>query len=257
MCEISKTFADDPLRMLRGIRFASILEGFTIETNTLEAIKEHAHLITSITKERIREELDKIYHKGSPFIAFQLMMQTGLSYLLFNYHKYSIRDRFTKDRFTRGGGTYEDFYFRIFYDPNSNEDIGDTYMKTLCGEKIISDRLRSMKVLYETETTHLPQLMYTIFEHNKHFTEFAKSRVLKENNGISTAFFNFVMYPTYPKSLKELKINGNDILPLVDNDGKKVGYILKKLIAKIYNNEVRNDEEYLLERAKLMIKEEL
>lgn len=54
-----KRFEEDALRMLRGIRFSSQLD-FTIEENTLEAIKTNAHLIAYISAERIKEELDKI-----------------------------------------------------------------------------------------------------------------------------------------------------------------------------------------------------
>jgi len=54
-----KRFEEDALRMLRGIRFSSQLN-FTIEENTLEAIKTNAHLISYVSAERIKEELDKI-----------------------------------------------------------------------------------------------------------------------------------------------------------------------------------------------------
>jgi len=76
------TYSDDPLRMLRAIRFASQLE-FKIEYNSLHAIKENADRIKIITKERIVTELHKIIASTKPSVGFLLLEQTGLlSYIL-------------------------------------------------------------------------------------------------------------------------------------------------------------------------------
>jgi poly(A) polymerase len=80
--EPEKTFSDDPLRMLRGIRFATQLQ-FTIDAITLQGISAQAHRINIITKERIVEELHKIIMTKKPSIGFQLLMDTGLLQLIF------------------------------------------------------------------------------------------------------------------------------------------------------------------------------
>jgi len=76
------TFSDDPLRMMRAIRFASQL-GFTIEDKTLEAISLNKKRIHIISKERIGEELNKIILSSKPSVGFKLLDKTGLLEIIF------------------------------------------------------------------------------------------------------------------------------------------------------------------------------
>jgi tRNA nucleotidyltransferase/poly(A) polymerase len=71
------TFSDDPLRMMRGIRFATQL-GFTIEKESLDAITRNNERIKIITKERIVVELNKVLSSKVPSVGFLLLEQTGL-----------------------------------------------------------------------------------------------------------------------------------------------------------------------------------
>tara|TARA_B100001029_G_C15051373_1_gene450977 strand:- start:248 stop:1678 length:1431 start_codon:yes stop_codon:yes gene_type:complete len=73
----SITYTDDPLRMLRAIRFATQLN-FKIENRSLKAIEKNANRLDIITKERIVEELNKILMTQTPSIGFFLLEQTGL-----------------------------------------------------------------------------------------------------------------------------------------------------------------------------------
>jgi tRNA nucleotidyltransferase (CCA-adding enzyme) len=72
-----KTFDDDPLRMMRAIRFATQLN-FTIENKTFESISKMAPRISIISKERITEELNKIVLAPVPSVGFELLLKTGL-----------------------------------------------------------------------------------------------------------------------------------------------------------------------------------
>jgi tRNA nucleotidyltransferase/poly(A) polymerase len=80
--EAGRTFSDDPLRMMRAIRFATQL-GFTIDPKTLAAISEHRNRIHIISKERITTELEKILAAPQPSIGFKLLFNTGLLHLIF------------------------------------------------------------------------------------------------------------------------------------------------------------------------------
>lgn len=71
------TYSDDPLRMLRAIRFASQLN-FKIQKASLDAITKNASRIGIITKERIIDEIHKILLSPKPSIGFDLMEKTGL-----------------------------------------------------------------------------------------------------------------------------------------------------------------------------------
>ncbi len=81
-CDPDITFSDDPLRMMRAVRFASQL-GFQIEEETFEAIRRNAARIGIVSRERIATELNKIVLSPVPSIGFELLEMTGLLELIF------------------------------------------------------------------------------------------------------------------------------------------------------------------------------
>lgn len=76
------TFSDDPLRMMRAIRFATQLD-FEIVPETFEAIKRNAKRIEIITRERINDELSKIMRSAHPSRGFLMLDRAGLLPLIF------------------------------------------------------------------------------------------------------------------------------------------------------------------------------
>ena len=76
-CEPEKTFSDDPLRMMRAVRFASQL-GFDIDDETFDGIVAQADRIAIISKERIAVEMMKIMASPVPSIGLTLMRSSGL-----------------------------------------------------------------------------------------------------------------------------------------------------------------------------------
>lgn len=75
------TYSDDPLRMLRAIRFASQLR-FKIEKQSLKAISKNKNRIKIISEERIVEELNKILLSDKPSVGFGLLYKTGLLHII-------------------------------------------------------------------------------------------------------------------------------------------------------------------------------
>ncbi|MGM0612161.1 MAG: CCA tRNA nucleotidyltransferase [Bacteroidota bacterium] len=75
--EPGKTFSDDPLRMMRAVRFASQLD-FTIEEETYEALNKNAHRLKIVSRERIIDELNKMIMAEQPSRGFKLLLNTGL-----------------------------------------------------------------------------------------------------------------------------------------------------------------------------------
>ncbi|MEA2030155.1 MAG: HD domain-containing protein [candidate division Zixibacteria bacterium] len=98
-----ESFLDDPLRMMRAVQFAARFE-FTIENKTYSALCKNAHLIETVSKERVAEELNKLLTlAGKPSIGFHLMESTGLLKFVLpelqlcvginqpgGYHKYDV-----------------------------------------------------------------------------------------------------------------------------------------------------------------------
>ncbi len=77
-----QTFSDDPLRILRAIRFASQLH-FTIHPETLQAIIDNKDRIKIVSQERITDELNKIMLCDKPSIGWDLLFKTGLLHIIF------------------------------------------------------------------------------------------------------------------------------------------------------------------------------
>lgn len=101
------TFSDDPLRMMRGIRFAAQL-GFFLETETFDAIARNKERISIISKERIADELNKIIASRKPSTGFILLEKTGLLQLIFP-ELVALKGAETKD----GVGHKDNFYHTL------------------------------------------------------------------------------------------------------------------------------------------------
>ena len=101
------TFSDDPLRMMRGIRFSAQL-GFFLESNTFEAIARNKERIEIISKERIADELNKIMMSRKPSVGFILLEKTGLLELIFP-EVLALKGAETKD----GIGHKDNFYHTL------------------------------------------------------------------------------------------------------------------------------------------------
>ncbi len=78
----TRTFDDDPLRMMRAIRFAAQL-GFRIEQNVLAAIRAMRERVSIVSQERITEEFLKILVAKKPSVGLRLMQQTGVMEIVF------------------------------------------------------------------------------------------------------------------------------------------------------------------------------
>lgn len=80
--EPAQTFSDDPLRMMRGIRFAAQL-GFSIEGKTWQGIIDNAERIKIVSGERIADELNKMLLAAKPSVGFELLYKSGLLKIIF------------------------------------------------------------------------------------------------------------------------------------------------------------------------------
>ena len=118
-----QTFSDDPLRMMRAIRFASQL-GFTIEQKTFQAIKDDADRISIVSQERITDELIKIIDSPVPSIGFDLLYQSGLLHIIFP-QMVDLAGAEYKD----GIGHKDNFYHTLKVLDNISEKTDDTWLR--------------------------------------------------------------------------------------------------------------------------------
>lgn len=117
------TFSDDPLRMLRAIRFASQL-GFTILPQTFEAIQQNAERIKIISYERISEELNKILLSPKPSVGLKLLFESGLLKLIFKelFNMHGIE--------TKNGKAHKDnFYHTIHVIDNICNETNNLWLR--------------------------------------------------------------------------------------------------------------------------------
>ncbi len=101
------TYSDDPLRMMRAIRFASQLN-FTIDDASLESIAKNKKRIDIVSKERIIVELNKIIMSTKPSIGFEILFNTGLLEIIF-----PALDNLKGVEIVNGKGHKDNFYHTI------------------------------------------------------------------------------------------------------------------------------------------------
>jgi len=118
-----QTFSDDPLRMMRAIRFSSQL-GFTIEEKTFQSIKDNADRISIVSQERITDELIKIIDSPVPSVGFDLLYQSGLLHIIFP-QMVDLAGAEYKD----GIGHKDNFYHTLKVLDNISEKTDDTWLR--------------------------------------------------------------------------------------------------------------------------------
>ncbi len=125
-----QTFSDDPLRMMRAIRFASQLnlpggrQGFAIEEKTFQAIKDNAYRINIISQERITDELNKILLSPKPSVGFDLLYKTGLLHIIFP----QMVD-LAGAEYKEGVGHKDNFYHTLQVIDNISENTDDLWLR--------------------------------------------------------------------------------------------------------------------------------
>ncbi len=119
----SQTFSDDPLRMMRAIRFATQLN-YTVEPATFEAIIENANRIKIVSGERIADELNKILMCKKPSIGFDLLYKSGLLKIIFPQMVDLVGAQYID-----GKGHKDNFYHTLQVVDNISENTNDLWLR--------------------------------------------------------------------------------------------------------------------------------
>lgn len=119
----SSTFSDDPLRMMRAIRFASQLN-YTIDDDTFNAIKLNIERIRIISQERITEEVNKILLSLKPSVGLGLLYTSGLLHIIFP----KLTD-LAGAEYQEGHGHKDNFYHTLQVVDNISQHTGDLWLR--------------------------------------------------------------------------------------------------------------------------------
>ncbi len=286
----NKRFDEDALRILRGIRFATQLE-FVIESNTLKSMELNRHLLSSISAERIREELNKIILSRTPSKGFRLLKDTKI----FKYIIPEMQETFDfdqknphhhKDVFNHTmdvlDNTEEDLILRLaalLHDigkPSTfsvdTDGIGHFYGHHMESMKIAQNILKRLK--YDNET--IERVSILIKEHmtkqdlvtDKAIKRFINRvgekdlgrlfKLQKSDITGSNPPYDFTSIDNIEKKCKEildredpltvrdLRINGYDLIDLGIKPGEKMGIILDSLLEIVLEYPEKNNKETLL-----------
>lgn len=118
-----QTFSDDPLRMMRAIRFAAQLH-FTIAPETFQAITDNADRIRIVSQERITDELNKIMLSKKPSVGWDLLFRSRLLHIIFP----QMADLYGAE-YVDGKGHKDNFYHTLQVLDNISEKTGDLWLR--------------------------------------------------------------------------------------------------------------------------------
>jgi tRNA nucleotidyltransferase/poly(A) polymerase len=288
----SERFQEDPLRMIRAIRFSLEL-GYTIDTETLIAINSMAEAIDSVAKERIRDELLKILMVSRPSTGFNLMRKSGLLKRILlelvegyrkrqnNYHRYTIYrhimetvDSIKGDPVLRLSALFHDIAkprvrkkingrWRFFGHATASAELTKEIMMRL---KFSNDRI--------TRVTHL--ITHHMFEYKQELSDKAVRRFIKRigtdsvddlialrkaddlAHGWGRDFekenrIDSQIKKSHPFTISDLAVNGHDVIKIVGlQPGSRIGQILNQLLEAVIEKPEYNKKNKLIEILKDM-----
>lgn len=247
-----KRFNEDALRILRCIRFASVL-GLEIEKNTSDSLIKNAHLLNNISSERIREEFIKLLtgkNACNVLKTYKSVISTFISEIS------NIDDA---------------AYIKTCESLCKSED---NKVLSLCvffsmfeNEKSVKEILLSLKFDNNTQNSVLsvfqnlkntdfsfskPKIKLLLRDNSKENVKLFLNTLdcLNFNTGKAVTILNEIITNNECYNLKNLDISGVDLVKIGVQKGREVGEILDTLLLEVINNNLQNNKEALLEYTK-------
>ncbi|MDR2481201.1 MAG: HD domain-containing protein [Spirochaetaceae bacterium] len=290
-------FAEDGLRPMRALRFASVL-GFSLDKELLSAIPQRLDVTSKVSPERIRDEFEKIIMSKSPEIALHLMKETGLLSLILpelaacagveqkGYHHFDV---FTHSLLACSYAAAHNSnktvrLAALFHDIGKPQTAksGQNGIWTFYSHEQVSAKLtRTLMFRLRFPNSLIDNVVHLIEEHMFHYEDIWSDAAVRrflirvgENSlddlfelraadtygltGVSpppdflTMFqerIEKVREKSSAFSLKDLAINGKDIIQQGIPSGKRLGVILKKLFEAVLEDPAMNNREKLMDLA--------
>lgn len=260
-------FQEDALRILRCIRFSAELS-FSIEEETYKAARKFSENLTSISGERIREELLKTLLSNHPCDVEKLDDIGALKYLYpeFSSNKemiLSLLKSFQEEPelrllafLTTEGDLAVATASRILKDLRFDNKTRDFILHFLTfRDRAITDDPYDCRLFLNAFGKDQVPLFFTyissyrtiLLSEDERMN--VRSRITSAENVCISLIEDHV-----PTSVSELMINGNDLLKMGAESGKKVGELLMKLLDEVLKDPAKNEREVLLTRAKAIIR---
>ncbi|MBI5806510.1 HD domain-containing protein [candidate division TA06 bacterium] len=286
-------FAEDPLRMLRACQFAARL-GFSVEEKTFKSIRKNAKLITTVSPERIQQELNKMLMSDQPSIGLWLMQRSGLLKILLpeleqgvdvtqpgGFHRYKVFEHSIKTA-DFAPKTLELRLAALLHDaakPQCREIVeggAHFYGHDKLGAKMAGEILARLKYsgqITSRVTGLIAKHMFAVPETGKGLRRLISktglegledliglrradilAQGMEGDTGYLESFKQAVKEELGKKpafSLKDLKIDGNDLMKELDlAPGPEMGRILKQLFEMVLENPKNNRKTFLLKEAR-------
>jgi tRNA nucleotidyltransferase (CCA-adding enzyme) len=275
--DADKRFEEVALRMLRALRFSAQL-GFKIDADTMESIKKKKTLINSISKERIRNELENILLSKNSY-KFLLLKETGLlAFVLPELDKYSINkikyiikgiERIESDSILRwtmllhkedvesarsilkklkfDNYTIKRVCMLVKYHSINIVSLPQCVKKvvSIIGDEMFLKLMKIKEAIFSVEVNHYLNKSKKLknSELEKYY-ELEKKKIDK---------IIFIYHSAKEKgecmNIKELAVNGNDLVNIGFKEGKRIGEILKILLEIVIQQPDMNSKEDLLRLA--------
>jgi len=273
---------EDPLRMLRAIRLSCELD-FKIDKAVLQAIEKNSPLIKKVSQERIRDELIKILLSNDPRRGFKLLYQLGL--LIFIMPELQKCAGIYRENFCEGEDLLENTLTMAASLPsNLNLRLSVLLYNINCisrfdeKKEIIIKILKRMRfknavikkvVILTKENWQVPnfskkkdirqlasrigienledfwELKKILIQESRRSERFKSIKIERAENNVRE-----ILQERPPVSLKDLAINGKDLIELGYKERKGIGEVLKKLLDIVIDKPELNKREILLEFAK-------
>jgi tRNA nucleotidyltransferase (CCA-adding enzyme) len=294
-----KAFKDDPLRMLRAVRFKAQL-GFKIEDKTKNAISRLNNLLEKVSVERIRDEFNKII-LSDPYVLFDLVDLHLMKFICPEFlgtigidqknpnHHLDVANHIVESMVAVPAELVLrlTMFFHDIGKPQTmkidSKGVGHFYSHNIVSEEIAHKTLKRLKYSKKTikTVTHLihyhdtfPEATKKAVRHfvNKHGIENTElfflvwradmkaqepTRLQEKLETINEVekIFEELKKSRPALSVRDLEINGNDLIKLGLSPGPKIGNILNKLLEAVINDPSKNRKEILIELAKRLINE--